>query len=222
MESNDIVVQGAEVLGFWDVYTCGKLDEGVALEVIKGLAVGCIQSGCGLVGGETAEMPGLYSRGDVSKDDGRVYDLVGAAIGAVRQERKMLPDKASMRAGDVVLGLKSSGCHSNGFSLIRKIVERSGLSLHDPAPWTDDVITVGESLLTPTRIYVRSMLAAMDYIIGAAHITGGGLIDNGRISKHILENPPDADSFQFPECFRIIWRQKSTSAGIKCMASFGG
>ena len=182
MNTNDLVVQGAEVLAFLDCYTCGVLDVNVAADFVKGVATGCIQSGCALVGGETAEMPGLFTGGDASKADGGVYDAVGAAIGAVKQGQRILPDKVSMHAGDVVLGLKSSGCHSNGFSLIRQIVAKAGLSMRDPAPWTDGKTSVGESLLTPTRIYVKSILAVIDLILGASHITGGGLLENGKTS----------------------------------------
>ena len=181
MNTNDLVVQGAEVLAFLDCYTCGVLDVDVAADFVKGVAAGCVLSGCALVGGETAEMPGLFTSGDSSKADGGVYDAVGAAIGAIKQGQKLLPDKASMRAGDVVLGLKSSGCHSNGFSLIRKVVARAGLSMQDPAPWTDGKTSVGTNLITPTRIYVKSILAAIELILGASHITGGGLLENGSI-----------------------------------------
>ena len=173
------MVQGAEPLAFVDCYTCEKLDVDVATEVVKGITTGCIQSGCVLGGGETAEMPGLFSGGDASKVNGRVYDITGTAIGAIKGDQDILPKKELMGIGDIVLSLKSNGCHSNGFSLIRKIVARVGLSWWDTAPWTDGTTTVGNSLLTPTRIYVKGILAARDYILGAAHITGGGLIDNG-------------------------------------------
>ena len=184
--SNDLVVQGAEALGFLDCYTCGKLDGSVAVGVLEGIAKGCRRAGCAILGGETAEMPGLFLRRNGSEEDGGVYDIVGAAFGAISQGQRILPDTDSMRTGDIVLGLTSSGCHSNGFSLVRKIVERAGLSYSDSAPWTDDTTTVGESLLTPTRIYVRSILAALHHIMGAAHITGGGLIENGRMSQSCL------------------------------------
>ena len=182
MNTNDLVVQGAEVLAFLDCYTCGHLDVNIAANFVKGVAVGCRYSGCALVGGETAEMPGLFTGGDASKANGGVYDAVGAAIGAIKQGQKLLPDRASMHTGDILLGLQSSGCHSNGFSLIRKIVTRAGLSMQDPAPWADSQVRVGESLLTPTRIYVKSVLAVIDLILGASHITGGGLLENGNDS----------------------------------------
>ena len=156
MNVNDLIVQGAEPLTFLDVFSCGKLDVGVAEQVIKGVVAGCIQAGCALVGGETAEM------GDLFPKDGGVYDINGTANGAIARGKQMLPDKNSMKPGDILLGLASSGCHSNGFSLIRKIVqERAGLSYSDAAPWSNpDGEKVGESLLTPTRIYVKSILAA--------------------------------------------------------------
>lgn len=175
MNVNDLVVQGAEALFFLDCYTCGKLDVDVAEAFVKGVAKGCIDAGCALVGGETAEMPGLFG----GVEDGGKYDAVGAAVGALAPGQTLLPNKASMRAGDVVLGLASNGCHSNGFSLIRKILARAGLTAHSPAPW-DSSCSVGASLLTPTRIYVKPLLplARQGRIKGMSHITGGGLLDN--------------------------------------------
>lgn len=168
MNVNDLIVQGAEPLMFLDVFSCGKLDVDVAQEVVKGVATGCIEAECALVGGETAEMPGIFPIEGI-------YDINGTAIGAVAKGKRILPDKEAMKVGDVLLGLSSSGCHSNGFSLIRKIVqERSGLSWSDPAPWAKGQ-SVGESLLTPTRIYVKPVLRAVkkDLVKGMAHITGG-------------------------------------------------
>ena len=179
MNANDLVVQGAEVAAFLDIYSCEKLDVEIASEVIKGVAAGCVQAGCALVGGETAEMPRLFTDRDAAPEDGKKYDLGGTAIGLIALDNKILPDLEGMSAGDKVLGLPSSGCHSNGFSLIRKIIERAGLSYTDAAPW-DSTTTVGDSLLIPTRIYVKQLLPAIkqDLIRGMSHITGGGLLEN--------------------------------------------
>jgi phosphoribosylformylglycinamidine cyclo-ligase len=167
---NDIVVQGAEPLFFLDYYACGKLEVEAAATVIEGIARACRESGCALIGGETAEMPGLYARGD--------FDLAGFAVGAVEREA-VLPRMAAMTAGDVLIGVPSSGVHSNGYSLVRKLVEKSGLALSAPAPFAADM-TLGEALLTPTRLYVKPALAAMKTgaVKGLAHITGGGITDN--------------------------------------------
>ncbi len=167
---NDLIVQGAEPLFFLDYYASGKLDGAVAAAVIKGIALGCVEAGCALVGGETAEMPGLYSGAD--------YDLAGFAVGAV-ERAKLLP-AAGVAAGDRLIGLPSSGPHSNGFSLIRKIVGKSGLGFAAPAPFAPDQ-SLGQALLTPTRIYVKTILpilAAHSSIKALAHITGGGFPDN--------------------------------------------
>jgi len=169
MSVNDLVVQGAEPLFFLDYFACGKLDTDVAAAVIGGIAAGCKEAGCALIGGETAEMPGLYQAGD--------YDLAGFALGAVERGRLLPRDVA---AGDVILGVTSSGVHSNGFSLVRKIVGQSGLGLDAPAPFAPKK-TLGEALLTPTRIYVKAVLAALKVengIKALAHITGGGFVDN--------------------------------------------
>ena len=165
---NDLVVQGAEPLFFLDYFATGKLDNGVAEEVIAGIAKGCSISGCALIGGETAEMPGMYNEGD--------YDLAGFSVGAV-ERGDLLPQNVS--AGDVVLALGSSGVHSNGYSLVRRVVERSGLAWGDASPFGSG--TLAEELLTPTRIYVRSLLTALKThksIRAFAHITGGGLTEN--------------------------------------------
>ena len=170
MSVNDLVVQGAEPLFFLDYFACGKLDPEAAAAIVAGIAEGCRESGCALIGGETAEMPGLYKEGD--------YDLAGFAVGAV--ERGAALPRPDIAAGDAVLGLASSGVHSNGFSLVRKIVEISGLSFEAQAPFSP-VMTLGGALLTPTRLYVRSCLRAIretGAVKGLAHITGGGFTDN--------------------------------------------
>jgi phosphoribosylformylglycinamidine cyclo-ligase len=165
---NDIVVQGAEPLFFLDYFATGKLDARQAREVIAGIASGCNEAGCALVGGETAEMPGLYRDGD--------YDLAGFAVGAAERNR-LLP--RGVMPGDTVLGLASSGLHSNAFSLVRRVVELSGLSWDMPAPF-DPEVTLGQALMTPTRIYVPALLALhrAGLLKAAAHITGGGLPGN--------------------------------------------
>ncbi|MDQ6618392.1 MAG: phosphoribosylformylglycinamidine cyclo-ligase [Pseudomonadota bacterium] len=166
MSVNDIVVQGAEPLFFLDYFACGKLDVDVAADVVKGIAAGCEQAGCALIGGETAEMPGMYASGE--------YDLAGFAVGVVEKSR--IIDGSTIVAGDAVLGLASSGVHSNGFSLVRKILDTSGTSLGTPFEGGN----LGETLLTPTRIYVKPLLALMSKLAvkGVAHITGGGLVEN--------------------------------------------
>ena len=170
MSVNDLVVQGAEPLFFLDYFACGKLDPEATAAIVAGIAEGCRESGCALIGGETAEMPGLYKEGD--------YDLAGFAVGAV--ERGAALPRPDIAAGDAVLGLASSGVHSNGFSLVRKIVEISSLSFEAQAPFSP-VMTLGGALLTPTRLYVRSCLRAIretGAVKGLAHITGGGFTDN--------------------------------------------
>jgi phosphoribosylformylglycinamidine cyclo-ligase len=189
---NDLVVQGAEPLFFLDYYATGKLDPDVGAAIVAGIAEGCRQAGAALIGGETAEMPGLYA--------GRDFDLAGFAVGAV--ERDAILPQTDIGPGDVVLGLASSGLHSNGFSLVRKLVADSGLTLDRPAPF-DNRRSLGEALLTPTRIYVRPLLAALrsrSGIKALAHITGGGLTENiprvlpagatARIDLRALPVPP--------------------------------
>ncbi len=167
---NDIVVQGAEPLFFLDYYATGKLEVESAAIVVEGIARACKESGCALIGGETAEMPGLYAKGD--------FDLAGFAVGAVERSA-ILPKTATMKAGDVLIGVSSSGVHSNGYSLVRKMVENSGLALDAAAPFAPGK-SLGDALLTPTRLYVRSCLDAIRTggIKGLAHITGGGITDN--------------------------------------------
>jgi phosphoribosylformylglycinamidine cyclo-ligase len=167
---NDIVVQGAEPLFFLDYYATGKLDVDSAATVVEGIARACKESGCALIGGETAEMPGLYAKGD--------FDLAGFAVGAV-ERHAILPKTGTMRAGDVLIGVASSGVHSNGYSLVRKVVEKSGLTVDAPSPFSP-AKSLGEALLTPTRLYVRAALEAMRTggVKGLAHITGGGITGN--------------------------------------------
>jgi phosphoribosylformylglycinamidine cyclo-ligase len=170
MSVNDLVVQGAEPLFFLDYFACGKLDPAVAAKVVSGIATACREARCALIGGETAEMPGMYASGD--------YDLAGFAVGAVSREA-LLP-RGDIAPGDVVIGLASSGVHANGFSLVRRIVAASGLPWDAPAPF-ERARSLGEALLTPTRLYVRSCLAAIretKAVKALAHITGGGLIEN--------------------------------------------
>ena len=167
MSVNDILVCGAEPIFFLDYFACGQLDVGVAADVVRGIARGCELANCSLIGGETAEMPGMY--------DPNEYDLAGFAVGLV--EKKAIIDGKSIRPGDAIIGLASSGPHSNGFSLVRKVVAVSGSDLFEPF---DEKRTLGEALLEPTRIYVRQVLAVMQKVElkGLAHITGGGIIEN--------------------------------------------
>jgi phosphoribosylformylglycinamidine cyclo-ligase len=169
MSVNDLVVQGAEPLFFLDYFACSRLEPDVGAAVVGGIARGCKESGCALIGGETAEMPGIYQPGD--------YDLAGFAVGAAERDAILPRDVA---AGDIVLGLASSGVHSNGFSLVRKVADRAGLTWSAPAPF-DSGKTLGEAVLTPTRLYVKSCLAAIretKAVKALAHITGGGFPDN--------------------------------------------
>jgi phosphoribosylamine--glycine ligase/phosphoribosylformylglycinamidine cyclo-ligase len=197
MNVNDLVVQGAEALFFLDCYSCSKLDVSSATSFVEGVAEGCRQAGCALIGGETAEMPGLFT--------GSEYDAVGAAVGAVYRDR-ILPNTASMVEGDVLLGLASNGVHSNGFSLVRKILERSGLAYDAPCPWEDST-TVGLSLLTPTRIYVKPLLKVVrqGLVKGMSHITGGGLVENiPRMLPDGLAAEVDVSAWPLPAVFRWL------------------
>lgn len=197
MSVNDLIVQGAEPLFFLDYFACGQLEPEIAASVIKGVAEGCRQAGCALIGGETAEMPGLYRTGD--------YDLAGFAVGAV--ERNAILPRADIRAGDIVLGLVSSGVHSNGYSLVRKIVQRTGLRWNAPAPF-DPARELGAALLAPTRIYVRSCLAALrdtKAVKALAHITGGGFPDNiPRVLPKGLGARLDLERVPVPPIFRWL------------------
>jgi phosphoribosylformylglycinamidine cyclo-ligase len=197
MNVNDLVVQGAEPLFFLDYFACGKLDVDVAKRVIAGVATGCREAGCALIGGETAEMPGLYAAGD--------YDLAGFAVGAV--ERGRLLPRDDLEAGDVVLALASSGVHANGFSLVRRVVAEAALDWDDPAPFSPDR-TLGQALLTPTRIYVRQILETIrttGAVKALAHITGGGLTENiPRVLPEGLTAEIDLSSFAPPPAFRWV------------------
>jgi phosphoribosylformylglycinamidine cyclo-ligase len=200
MSVNDLVVQGAEPLFFLDYYATGKLDVKVARDVIAGIAEGCRQAGCALVGGETAEMPGMYQGAD--------YDLAGFAVGAV--ERQAILPKKTVKAGDVIIGLASSGPHSNGYSLIRKIVDVSGVKYSAKAPF-DGSRTLGEALIAPTRIYVKPVLAAIRAHKGVkalAHITGGGFTENiPRVLPDECAALIDLASFEAPAVFGWLAEQ---------------
>lgn len=193
---NDLVVQGAEPLLFLDYLATGRLDVDRAAEVVAGIAEGCRQAGCALVGGETAEMPGLYGPGQ--------YDLAGFAVGAV--ERAAVLPRRDIGVGDVILGLASTGVHSNGYSLVRLILRESGANLDDTAPFAGNV-SLGEALLEPTRIYVRGCLAAIRAggVKGLAHITGGGLIENPpRVLPVDTAARLDCRSWPLPPVFRWL------------------
>jgi len=193
MCANDILVQGAEPLFFLDYFATSRLETDIAAEVVKGIAEGCRLAGCALIGGETAEMPGMYAPGD--------YDLAGFAVGAV--ERGKLLTGSDISAGDRILGLASSGLHSNGFSLVRRLVESAGLAYDDPAPFATDE-NLGEALLHPTRIYVNGCLplARSGRIKALAHITGGGLLENiPRSLPRGVSAVIDAASWPLPPVF---------------------
>lgn len=194
---NDLVVQGAEPLFFLDYFATGKLAPEVGATIVAGIARGCVEAGCALIGGETAEMPGMYAEGD--------YDLAGFSVGAV--ERGELLPSPNVRPGDVLLGLASSGVHSNGYSLVRRIVELSGLAWDSPAPFARG-LTLGEALLIPTRLYVKSALSAIrstGKVKALAHITGGGLTENlpRVLPKHTIGRI-DLDGLHLPPVFRWL------------------
>lgn len=191
---NDLVCQGAEPLFFLDYFATGKLELDEATRIIEGIAVGCEASGCALIGGETAEMPGMYEAGD--------FDLAGFAVGAMERGAEL---PAGVGEGDVLLGLASDGVHSNGYSLVRRVVEVSGLSWGDPAPFADD--TLGAALLAPTRLYVKQALAALRAggVHALAHITGGGLTENlPRVLPEGLGAEIDLDAWDLPPVFRWL------------------
>ncbi|MDX1738549.1 MAG: phosphoribosylformylglycinamidine cyclo-ligase [Alphaproteobacteria bacterium] len=190
---NDLVVQGAEPLTFLDYYACGALEVDVAADVVKGIADGCLQAGAALIGGETAEMPGMYQKGD--------YDLAGFAVGAV--ERDQVIDGSNLKAGNKLIGLPSSGVHSNGFSLVRKILEVNDLGFKDPCPFEEGK-SIGEALLEPTRIYVKACLAAIRSggVNALCHVTGGGFYENlPRVYGEDLATRIDRTSWKAPAVF---------------------
>lgn len=194
---NDLVCQGAEPLFFLDYFASGKLDVDVAARIIEGIAAGCAASGCALIGGETAEMPGMYAPGD--------FDLAGFSVGAMNRGAAL---PAGVADGDVLLGLGSDGVHSNGYSLVRKVVDRSGLSWDDTAPFAD--IALGAALLAPTRLYVAPALAAIRAggVHALAHITGGGLTENlPRVLPESLGAEIDLTSWRLPPVFDWLARE---------------
>ncbi len=199
MCANDLIVQGAEPLFFLDYFATGKLVNGVAERVIAGIAEGCKQAGCALIGGETAEMPGMYADGD--------YDLAGFCVGAV--ERDQLLDGKKIAPGDVILGLASNGVHSNGYSLVRRLAADKGWKLDRPALFDQEVILL-DALMAPTRIYVRSLLPQLrkGTIRGLAHITGGGLLENiPRVLPDGCHARVDADSWVQPRLMAFLQAQ---------------
>ncbi|HVM22963.1 MAG TPA: phosphoribosylformylglycinamidine cyclo-ligase [Sphingomicrobium sp.] len=196
MCANDLVVQGAEPLFFLDYYATGKLDNGVASAVVESIAEGCRRAGCALIGGETAEMPGMYAEGD--------YDLAGFCVGAVDRDKVLTGERIA--PGDHILGLASSGVHSNGFSLVRRIVAERGWTLGEPSPALEGR-TLGEALLEPTRIYVRSLLPLVQQrmVKGLAHITGGGLLENiPRVLPGGCHARVDVGQWQLPPIFALL------------------
>lgn len=207
MSVNDVVTSGAQPLFFLDYYATGHLDVDSAEQVIKGIVEGCNQSGCSLLGGETAEMPGFYHKGE--------YDLAGFAVGAVKKD-KVIDGKRNVKAGDVVLAFKSSGVHSNGFSLVRKVLEKAKMTVHDKAPWTNKKL--GEVLLEPTIIYVKKVVELHEKVglKGVVHITGGGMPENiprvipDGLGVNIREN-----SYEVPELFK--WLQKAGNVPLADM-----
>jgi len=196
---NDLIVQGAEPLFFLDYFATGKLENGIAERVIAGIAEGCKISGCALIGGETAEMPGMYAEGD--------YDLAGFCVGAV--EREKVVTGTGLAAGDVLLGLASSGIHSNGYSLVRRLAKDKGWKLDRPALFDPDILLI-EALIAPTRIYVKSLLPLMQsgQIKALAHITGGGLLENiPRVLPGGLHAHVDAASWDQPRLMAFLQAQ---------------
>jgi phosphoribosylformylglycinamidine cyclo-ligase len=199
MCANDLIVQGAEPLFFLDYFATGKLERGIAERVIAGIAEGCRQAGCALIGGETAEMPGMYGPGD--------YDLAGFCVGAVERGEALTGDR--VKAGDVILGLASSGVHSNGFSLVRRLAADKGWKLDRPALFDQERLLI-EILLAPTRIYVKSLLPVIrdGGIAALAHITGGGLLENlPRVLPDELHAVVDADSWPQPRLMAFLQAQ---------------
>ncbi|MFG6583821.1 phosphoribosylformylglycinamidine cyclo-ligase [Sulfitobacter sp. 1A12779] len=214
---NDLVCQGAEPLFFLDYFATGKLELDSAARIIEGIAKGCADSGCALIGGETAEMPGMYHAGD--------FDLAGFSVGAMERGTELPRD---VKEGDVLLGLPSDGVHSNGYSLVRKIVERSGLGWGDACPWGEG--DLGNALLTPTKLYVKGAVAALraDAVSALAHITGGGLTENlPRVLPVGLAAEIDLNAWELPPVFKWLAAQggmaeaemlKTFNAGIGMVA----
>ena len=203
MSVNDVLVQGAEPLFFLDYFACGKLDVDTAASVISGVAKGCEQAGCALIGGETAEMPGMYPEGE--------YDLAGFAVGAV--EKSKIITGETIVPGDVVLGLPSSGAHSNGYSLVRKILARSNPALD---ALFDGSRTLADAIMEPTRIYVKPMLALMAAlpVKGMAHITGGGLTENiPRVLPEAVKAVVEQSAWQRPKLFQWLQREGGVAEG---------
>jgi phosphoribosylformylglycinamidine cyclo-ligase len=202
---NDLIVQGAEPLFFLDYFATGKLDNGVAERVVAGIAEGCKVAGCALIGGETAEMPGMYAPGD--------YDLAGFCVGAVERGEQLTGDKVA--AGDVLLGLASSGVHSNGYSLVRRLAHDLGWKMNRPALFDMDRLLI-EHLIEPTRIYVKSLLPVVrsGRVHALAHITGGGLLENvPRVLPQGLHARIDADSWEQPRLMAFLQAQGNIEPG---------
>lgn len=205
MCANDLIVQGAEPLFFLDYYATGKLEAGVAERVIASIAEGCRQAGCALIGGETAEMPGMYAPGD--------YDLAGFCVGAVERDQALTGNR--VQAGDMILGLASSGVHSNGFSLVRRLAADKGWKLDRPALFDQEVLLI-DALMAPTRIYVRALLPFVraGQIRALAHITGGGLLENvPRVLPDILHARIDADAWPLPRLMAYLQAQGAIEPG---------
>jgi phosphoribosylformylglycinamidine cyclo-ligase len=223
MCANDVLAQGAMPLFFLDYFATGKLEQGVAADVVAGIADGCVEAGCALIGGETAEMPGVYPAGG--------YDLAGFCVGAV--ERGQHIDPSRTMAGDVAIAVASSGPHSNGYSLIRKVIERSRVGLEEEAPFSPGKTpgktpgkSLGEALLEPTRLYIRAYaavlekLGAVERIHGLAHITGGGLVENPpRAFRDDLKLELDAASWELPAVFRWL-REVGQIDAMECARVF--
>lgn len=215
MCANDVLAQGALPLFFLDYFATGQLEPGVAAEVVAGIADGCVEAGCALIGGETAEMPGVYPPGG--------YDLAGFCVGAV--ERGAHIDPARTKAGDIAIAVASSGPHSNGYSLIRKVIERAEIELDEPAPFAPER-RLGEALLEPTRLYIKAFRAgleavgAIERLHGLAHITGGGLIENPpRAFRPDLKLDLDLASWNLPPVFRWL-REAGTIDAIETARVF--